>query len=496
MTHQYCNALLRLSTVTVAVALTPALAAATPSDIGVTYWVQTALHDDSHIDATGIRVTAKEGVVTLEGNAPNLTTSRYAVQDAEMVDGVIGVIDRIDLVSSRRPDFDIAQDVRHRITNNSLVGTSGLTITASEGVVTLTGDVDSWAERQEASIVAGEVRGVREVKNDLNVRQPRGQSDDSIREDAKAKLDLDVYLNGLPISVDVEHGVATLSGSVGSQFEKDRAERELRYLACVRDVKNNLKVERWENRGARVAPGADASDSALRKHVATMLKRDTRVHPSKIDVQASGGHVTLTGSVPCLVEKRIAEQDAKNTVGTAWVTNKLLVNAVHREDDAIMDDVLSNLTTDYLLNGLDISIHVRNGTVSLTGEVGTKWEREHTEEVVSRVPGVKMIENHIRIDPGNLANSDVAEHIMDRLSRNWITASICKDITVTADGNVITLTGNVDTWAERAEAAQVALRTPGVWSVHNSLSVHGVPYVWKDGREVTVVCVPDYSIMP
>jgi len=496
MTPQRYTGILCGIAVALTVALAPALAIGSPPDDDITFWVKVALNGDSHVDAAGIEVTTDDGVVTLSGTAQNLATKQYAVQDAEKINGVIGVVDRVELALGWRPDFDIVQDVRHRIINNEMIATSWITVVSSNGAVTLTGKVGSWAEKQEAGIVAVEVRGVRKVNNEITVKYASNRSAKDIKEDVEAKLDLDTYLNGLPVSVTVKDGVVTLSGTVGNEFERDRAEREVRYLAGVSDVKNDLKVEWWENRGARTSRPKTPSDSELRKRVTSTIERDSRINASKVDVDASHGHVTLTGSVPFMYEKRIAEDDATNTIGVAWVTNDLLVTGVHREDNAILTDVHSNLDSDYLLGGMDIATRVHHGTVTLTGDVATKWERQHAEDLITRVPGVKKIRNHLKVDRNQFSDDALTRRITSRLSRNWITAPVREKIDVNVKGGVVTLIGEVDTWAERTEAAQIALHTPGVWSVHDVLAVHGVPYPWDEWDEEILVFEPYYSIWP
>jgi osmotically-inducible protein OsmY len=484
----------------VAAALTmataPAWAAESPASQDLAFWVKSALIDDPHVSTAEIEVTCDKGVITLNGTAPNLATKQYAVQDAEKVNGVVGVIDEINLAPSSRPDFDIAQDVRHAIVNNQMIATSWITVTSTDGMVQLEGQVGSWAERQEAGIVASEVRGVRSVNNLLRVRYAGKRSDEQIQDDAEARLDLDIYLNGLPVTVAVTNGDVTLSGTVGSKFEMDRAEQAVRYLAGVKSVTNNLRIEPWENQGSRTTPVSMPSDSELAARVKSVLSRDSRVDAANINVNASEGHVALTGSVPFMYEKRLAGQDATHTVGAAWTTNDLDVVSVPREDESIADDILSNFSSDYLLNGLDITIRVRNGTVTLSGDADTAWERQHAEQVVARVPGVKDVQDDITVQRNHLSNTAVAKHIVDRLSQNWLTAAAQNDIDVRVKDGVATLSGEVGTWAERAEAAQTALRTPGIWSVHDRLTVRGVPYPWNGSNEEILVRLPDESIWP
>lgn len=488
MKHALCGAVVVVATMTA-----PALAGS-PSDGDIALWVKSALRHDPHVDPAGITVEVKKGIVTLTGGAHNLASKTAALEEAKKIDGVVGIIDELHVSTGWRPDADVAQDVRHRIVNNEMIESSWISTTCKDGTVTMHGKVGSWAEKQEAGIVAGEVRGVRKIVNDLSVDYSGLRSDEEIKQDAEAKLDLDVYLNGLPITVAVNDGVVTLSGSVGSKFEKDRADREVRYLSHVTRVENDLKVEYWEKRGTRTEQPKPPSNHELKKRVKRMLEQDTRVKASKIDVDTASGHVTLSGSVPYSYQKRIAEEDAKHTIGTAWVTNHLLVTGIHREDPSIRSDILSNLDSDYSLSGMGVSAYVKDGTVTLSGYVNSGWEKQHAEEVVTRVRGVKDIKNHIKVEHDQFSDSALVRDVRNRFSHNWITSPVHKDISVSIADGVATLTGDVDTWRERAEAARVALGTAGIWGVHNRTTVRGVAYPWDEWDEEVVVLEPYWWI--
>lgn len=495
--NQHCGVLCGFATALgITITATPVIAGTGPTDPDIAFWVKAALLDDPHVDASGIDVKVVDGVVTLTGHASNLATEKYAARDSEKISGVVGVVDELQLAANWRPDFDIAQDVRHRIVNNQMITAPWINVVSSSGEVTLQGEVGSWAERQEADLVAGEVRGVRKVNDELVVEYTGYRNDDDIKADVEAQLNLDVYLCDLPINVSVRDAVVTLTGSVGSKYEKMLAERETRYLSHVKNVKNDLKIATWENRGARKHRSTGDSDSDLRKHVKKVMSSDTRVDASSIDVTAYGGHVTLRGSVPFMYQKRAAARDANNTVGVAWVTNDLLVTAIPRQDDSILTDILSCFDSDYLMSGMDVTIRVRDGVVSLTGSVSSKLDRQHAEELVTRVPGVKKIRDYIRVERAALSDASVTRNIADRLEQNSITAPIRDNVHIDVNAGLVTLSGEVDTWAERMESAQIAMLTPGVTRVHDRLEVRGYPYVWDDLDDETVVYRPYYMIWP
>ncbi|UCB53455.1 MAG: BON domain-containing protein [Candidatus Zixiibacteriota bacterium] len=295
-----------------------------------------------------------------------------------------------------RSDVDIEDAVRRHILNSAVIESQGLTVTCAGGKVTLSGMVDSLGESEEAGLLASEVRGVRDVKNNILIKLKRKHSGQEIKNDAVAALERDVYLIGLPITVTVKDTVITLTGSVGNFYEKERATEEVRWIMNVSGVKNKLKVEWSKNCGVRkdeTWPSADALKKALRAE----LDQDSRVDASGITVKAAYGHVIVDGFVSDDYQKRIAEQDVRDVVGVRWVTSNLLVTADQREDRAVRDDVQFNLDTDFTLEGFNLHTKVKDGVVTLSGSVHAWNKKRYAGDVATRVRGVRKVINNIKV---------------------------------------------------------------------------------------------------
>jgi hyperosmotically inducible protein len=459
---------------------TQTFAANKVADHDITYWVKNALRHDERIGASEITVKSQEGIVTLSGKVKNLAAKRYAALEAKKINGVLSVINKIEVKPSYRRDMDITHDVRRRILNSAVIESQGIRVTCMDGKVTLSGKVATWSEAQEARLLASEVRGVKDVKNGLWAEHKGKRNDQEIKDDAVAAIESDVYLSGLPITVSVKDGTVTLEGSVGSAYERDRASSDLFWISHVKGVENNLKVEWWENKGVRKKTPAP-SDDALKKEVQATLNRDTRVDKLDISIKASYGHVTLDGSVPDRYQKRVAGQDVRDVVGVGWVTNNLFVRADLREDWAIRDDVKFNLNTDYSLNGFDIGVKVKNAVVTLSGGTHTWHEKFHAEDVASHVRGVKRVINTIKVDwERRYSDAALTKEVKSRLKWNWTTHPVYDKIDVTVKNGVAILDGEVNRWSERREAGHVALHTEGIWTVDNRLTVHGYDYPWEE----------------
>ena len=460
--------------------LAPMAARAAVSDATINYYVKDGLRDDPRVDASQIDSSTKEGIVTLSGTVNDLATRDFAVREAEKVDGVLAVIDQIVVSPGFHLDTDISNAVRRRILNSAIIDSQGLKVDCKDGVVTLSGEVTSYVEQQEAGLLASEVRGVKEVKNDILTKWTSTRTDQEIKADAVAALERDVYLTDLPITVTVRDGAVKLSGSVGNPYEKRRAYNAVRWVSNVKSVDNELTVTWYENHGVRDEQETPPDDE-LKVAVRKTLDQDSRVSANNIMLRVSHGHVTLDGSVYSHYERDIAERDAKNVVGVGWVTNHLFALVDKRADWAIANDIKFNLDTDFVTDNFHLDVNVRNGTATLTGTVHTWYERSHAYDVASRVRGVRTVLNNIQVSSANWKkDADLVTAIKSRLKGDWTTWWVLDKINVTVKDGVATLEGDVNSWDQRHKAGDLALHTAGVSEVDNRLTVKGIDYPWDE----------------
>jgi len=459
---------------------TTSLFAAEPmTDVDISYWVRDSLRIDPRVDAARISVASEQGIITLTGTVDNLAAKQYADLEAKKINGVRGVINEITVIPVWRSDADIRHAVKRRILGSAAITSEDIRVTVEDGRVTLLGETPDWGEVQQAGLLASEVVGVKKVTNDIVAVWQRERSDQDIKKDAIAALQRDVYLSGLPIVVDVKGGIIKLKGSVGSAFEANRAMQKVRWISNAKGVVTDFKVEAWEDRGARVEK-VWPSDDALVQAVKEELDLDPYVVTADIAVRSNLGTITLDGSVGSYYQSRIAEQDAGNVVGVGQVINNLLVRDASRSDWLIQDDITFNLNTDYALQGLQLKDKVKNGVVTLSGEVNSSFEKYHAGDVAAGVLGVRRVINHISVVRVTWLMSDrsLANDINNALEWNWNTFPVHNNIKVSVADGIATLEGKVNNWSERREAERVAFRTAGIWAVDNRLTVNGYKYQW------------------
>jgi osmotically-inducible protein OsmY len=187
----------------------------------------------------------------------------------------------------------------------SLVG-----VTNSDGVVTLSGYVDTYFARLAAERAARQVYGVKAVANELEVKLAQDRIDPDIAKDALQALENRVDAPR-GITLTVRDGYVSLSGTVEWKYQKEAAARAVRYVRGVRGVFNNIELK------PQVAP------SDVQQRITEALHRHAAIDARRIHVGASGSTVTLDGSVRSWVESDEAERAAWTVPGVATVINRI-----------------------------------------------------------------------------------------------------------------------------------------------------------------------------
>jgi osmotically-inducible protein OsmY len=209
-------------------------------------------------------------------------------------------------------DQRLRDSVMHQLLADPQVDASLIGISAQEGVVTLSGYVDSYVEKLAAERSCRRVYGVRAVANELEVKLAAERIDPEI---ARAALEAlknhaDVPLG---IAVTVRNGFVTLSGVVEWMYQKIAAERAVKYLRGVKGIFNQITLH------PAVAP------KDVEKRIIAALHRHADVDARRIHVDTDGNRVTLSGSVRSWMERDEAQRAAWLVPGVAIVDNRISV---------------------------------------------------------------------------------------------------------------------------------------------------------------------------
>jgi osmotically-inducible protein OsmY len=457
-----------------------------PTDRELADQVEDELIRDPAVPGAQIDVKADQGIVTLEGRVNNVLAQERAAYIAEVVRGVRAVINRIEVrPSDSRSDAEVLADVKAALLADPALESYEIDATVEDCVVTLTGSVQSLRERDLVKRVVKGVRGVVAIEDAVQVNYDTERPDSELEEEIKRALHWNIFVDDGLIDVAVRNSEVKLTGVVGSAVEKVKA-TAIAWVAGVKSVDaSGLEVEPWaRDEAMRRDKYLYKSDEVLRDVIEEALLRDPRVASYQVNVDVDAGYVTLRGVVGDARAKRAAEQDARHTVGVNFVNNRLKVRIENPSSDAdLYQKVQDAIERDPYLSRFEITAVVMDGQVRLYGEVDTRFERQRAEEVVERVSGITRAINYLRVadwesgadfydpyvddsylDPPavteykprapNLSDQQIELNIKDEMW--WSPFVGAKDITVSVENGVATLSGTVESWAERQSATENA----------------------------------------
>jgi osmotically-inducible protein OsmY len=213
-----------------------------------------------------------------------------------------------------RTDTQLRDDVKEELLWEPTVTSKDITVAASDGIVTLSGSVPTYAEKWAAERATQRVEGVKGIAEELkvNISGVHKRTDAEIAAAAVNGLRWHVWVPS-HVQATVENGWVTLTGSVAWGYERSAAEDAVSFLPGVNGVTNEITMK------------PSVHPKAIKDSIKDALRRDAEIDADNINVAADGGNVTLTGSVNSWDEREEAESTAWNAPGVISVANEVSV---------------------------------------------------------------------------------------------------------------------------------------------------------------------------
>jgi osmotically-inducible protein OsmY len=208
----------------------------------------------------------------------------------------------------------IQKDVQDAIKWEPLLHAAEIGVIVKDGVVTLTGTVDSYSKKIEAENAAKKVSGVKVIVEKIEVDYGHvGKNDNEIAEEVISALRWNMDVPQEKIDIKVHGGWIYLDGTLDWNYQREAAKKAVENLIGVKGVINNIKIK------------SEIKDQVEKEAIEKALERNWAINYDEIDVDVSGNNVTLTGTVDSYYEKDEAERIAWNAPGVWSVNNELAV---------------------------------------------------------------------------------------------------------------------------------------------------------------------------
>lgn len=212
-------------------------------------------------------------------------------------------------------DLELQRDIMDGLEWEPSVNAAGIRVDVKDGVVTLSGYVDSYVEKRAAEKAVERIRDVQAVVEEIEVRPlaPDERNDEDIARAAAYVLEWHTLVPHDRVKAIVEYAWITLDGEVERRYQKRIAEEAVHHLTGVRGITNRITVK------PKGAP------RQVKEKITKAFERSARLDAERIKVETHGDKVILRGVVHSWAEKREAENAAHAAPGVAEVENLIRI---------------------------------------------------------------------------------------------------------------------------------------------------------------------------
>ncbi|MEA2587080.1 MAG: hypothetical protein QOH66_7 [Actinomycetota bacterium] len=214
-----------------------------------------------------------------------------------------------------KDDEQLRRDVLAELEYDPSIDARKIGVAVEDGIVTLTGEVSTFAEKWNAERAVERVEGVRGIVNRMEVKIVGDYSDTDIAREAADALRWNLMVPPGKVIPKVENGYITLTGEVNYDFQRRAAEKAVRYIPGVKGVINLVTIK------PKVEP------KEIKEKIEDALKRMATVDAENVQVEVQGSEIVLRGTVRSWAERHEAEKAAWSAPGVTSVKNYITVRA-------------------------------------------------------------------------------------------------------------------------------------------------------------------------
>ena len=344
-----------------------------------------------------VGVNFSDGVATLSGSVALNAQRGEAVWLAREVPGVVAVRNNIDVRFEVTVDVnEVQEEVKGILDNDLFLAELPVAISVEAGVVTIGGRVPSAWQKRRAETLAASLRRVARVENQLIVDSDAGRDsivlpdDDELTELVEQRLRIDTRIRAADLHVSSVDGVITLRGSVPTQHERNLAEQTVRDVRGVISLSNLMTVR----------PGTRL-DSDILSDIKLAFRTDSALRGRAITAMCSAGSVRLSGEVEAFFIKARAADVAGRVRGVKDVRNEISVVPARLVSDLLLKQRIDSRLTSHAMTrnaAARITVAVRNGVATLTGDVSHVAARREATRTTASTAGVRQVVNRLTVN--------------------------------------------------------------------------------------------------
>ncbi len=214
------------------------------------------------------------------------------------------------------------------------------------------------------------------------------KSDSQLQHDVLAELKWEPCVTASKIGVEVQSGVVTLAGQVGSYSEKWHAERAAQRVSGVGALAVALKV--------KLAGVDNRTDADIALSIESVLLWSTSIPDGAIKVMVENGFVTLTGDVGWQYQRLAAADSVRNISGVTGVSNQVAIKPTVTMS-AVKGEIEAALKRNAAEDAKMITVEVHGADVTLKGKVSSWAERESATTSAWGTPGVRSVRDEMTL---------------------------------------------------------------------------------------------------